>query len=103
MWLMRRRRDDGGALWLLLALGAAVLVRGRFRRASHDLDGSTALITGGSRGLGLILARELARRGCRVVICARDGEELERARLHLAARGADVLALRCDVADQGEV
>jgi short-subunit dehydrogenase len=59
-----------------------------------------ALVTGGSRGLGLILARELGGRGMRIVICARDEEELERARASLAAGGVEVLALPCDVADE---
>ncbi|MGH2947622.1 MAG: SDR family NAD(P)-dependent oxidoreductase, partial [Solirubrobacteraceae bacterium] len=43
----------------------------------------TALITGASRGLGLALARELAQRGWRLVVDARGGEALERARAEL--------------------
>ncbi|MBA2564530.1 MAG: SDR family oxidoreductase, partial [Gemmatimonadetes bacterium] len=53
--------------------------------------------------LGLLLARELARQGCRVAICARDGRELERARESLAARGAEAVAVRCDVTRPDEV
>jgi NAD(P)-dependent dehydrogenase (short-subunit alcohol dehydrogenase family) len=53
--------------------------------------------------LGFLLARELARAGCRVVICARDAAELERARLELEREGAEALAVRCDVSDQGQV
>lgn len=76
--------------------GAWALVRwlGRI-----ELKGKIAVITGGSRGLGLVLARELGRRGMRVVICARDEEELERARAGLAAGGVDATALPVDVAD----
>jgi short-subunit dehydrogenase len=59
-----------------------------------------ALVTGGSRGLGFVLARELGRRGMQVVICARDEEELERARAALAAQGQEVVALPCDVTDE---
>ena len=62
-----------------------------------------ALITGASRGLGLALARELAREGCRLAICARDADELERAAQDLAGRGAEVLAIRCDVSDRNQV
>jgi NAD(P)-dependent dehydrogenase (short-subunit alcohol dehydrogenase family) len=67
-------------------------------------DGETVLITGGSRGLGLLLAREFARRGAQLVICSRDVSELEAARRELAERfGAAVLARRCDVTDRAQV
>jgi short-subunit dehydrogenase len=62
-----------------------------------------AVVTGGSRGLGLSIAGELARQGCRVVICARDRDELERARRELSAAGGDVLAVPCDVSKPAEV
>lgn len=45
-----------------------------------DLERKSALITGGARGLGFLLAREFGRRGCRVAIGARDEAELARAR-----------------------
>jgi NAD(P)-dependent dehydrogenase (short-subunit alcohol dehydrogenase family) len=67
------------------------------------MHGRVALITGGSRGLGLLLAREFAQRGCRIAICARDPGELERARLGLERRGHDVYASPCDVADPADV
>src|SRR5436189_333912 len=70
---------------------------------NEDLQGQVALVTGGSRGLGLLLAREFAREGCRVVICARDEPELRRAEQDLAARGAEALAVPCDVADRAQV
>ena len=56
--------------------GAAALTA---RRASDELRGEVAIVTGASRGLGLLLARELARQGCPLVICARDSAELDRA------------------------
>jgi NAD(P)-dependent dehydrogenase (short-subunit alcohol dehydrogenase family) len=58
----------------------------------------TALITGASRGLGLALARELARRSWRLVIDARGVDALEAARAELAAM-TEVVALPGDVAD----
>ena len=80
------------------ALAAAALaVR---RRASDDLRGEVAVVTGASRGLGLLLARELAARGCPLVICARDGAELDRAADQLRAAGADVTTVVCDVTDE---
>jgi short-subunit dehydrogenase len=81
-------------------LSGLALVRSR-RRTS--LRGSCALVTGGSRGLGLLVARELASRGARLVICARDEEELEAARRELERAGAEVLAVPCDVSDRGAV
>jgi NAD(P)-dependent dehydrogenase (short-subunit alcohol dehydrogenase family) len=62
-----------------------------------------ALVCGGSRGLGLLIARELASRGFQLAICARDRTELTAAEADLAERGADVLAVVCDVADRGQV
>lgn len=61
------------------------------------------MITGGSRGLGLVLAREFAREGARLAILARDADELERARAELANSGADVIAVQCDITDQEQV
>jgi NAD(P)-dependent dehydrogenase (short-subunit alcohol dehydrogenase family) len=93
---------------LLLALGAAAaagwLVR-RQRTASRGefrFDGRTVLVTGGSRGLGLILARKLASRGARVAICARNEAELARARDDVGRYGAEPLVVACDVADAAE-
>ncbi|MBW3571169.1 MAG: SDR family NAD(P)-dependent oxidoreductase [Gemmatimonadetes bacterium] len=89
------------------ALGAAALAGVAWwalRRAREaDLAGQLVLITGGSRGLGLLLAREFAGLGCRLAICARDAVELERARAELAAAGAEVLAVPCDVSDAAQV
>jgi NAD(P)-dependent dehydrogenase (short-subunit alcohol dehydrogenase family) len=90
---------------VLAAAGIGMALAGRklLARPRADLTGEVAIITGGSRGLGFLLARELAREGCRVVICARDGAELERARTDLRQEGVEVVALICDVADQAQV
>ncbi|WP_435164161.1 SDR family oxidoreductase [Falsirhodobacter sp. 1013] len=58
-----------------------------------------AVVTGGSAGIGLAIADRLARAGWDVAILARGKERLEEARVHLAKRGARVLALPVDVAD----
>jgi NAD(P)-dependent dehydrogenase (short-subunit alcohol dehydrogenase family) len=60
----------------------------------------TALITGASRGLGLALAKELARRSWRLVVDARGADALEAARAELAAM-TEVVAIPGDVADAG--
>jgi short-subunit dehydrogenase len=79
-----------------VAFVAARLARRRWR-AGRALRGQVAVVLGGSRGLGLELARELATRGCRLVIAARDEQELASAVRELEARGAEVLAWGCDV------
>jgi len=65
-----------------------------------NLHGKRAVVTGGSRGLGFALARELRRQGARVAICARGEEQLATARAKL---GDDVVAIPCDVADRDQV
>jgi short-subunit dehydrogenase len=84
-------------------VGAGAAVRGLVRqRRRIDLAGKIAVVTGGSRGFGLVLARELLRRGARVAICARDEGELERARIELAALGP-VFASACDLTSRGDI
>jgi short-subunit dehydrogenase len=70
----------------------------KFPRSEDDLAGEVAVVTGASRGLGLLLATELAGRGCRLLICARDRAELDRAAGRLRAGGAEVATLACDIA-----
>ena len=84
---------------LALSVGAAALAWAALRRPTYALRGRVVLITGGSRGLGLVLARELARKGARLALVARDAHELDRARAELVGRGASVLALTADVRD----
>ncbi len=84
--------------------GAVLVAKVLTRRKSVDsLQGKNVLITGSSRGLGLLLAREFARRGSRVAICSRHAAQLERARQDLKSRGAEVWAKTCDVSDAEEV
>jgi short-subunit dehydrogenase len=66
--------------------------------APEPIDGLSAVVTGGSRGLGLLIADELAARGCAVTIAARDAGELERAADRLLSRhDASVRTQVCDV------
>lgn len=97
---------NAGNKLLWLAAGAGVYMAARavaHSRRYFDLQGRSVLITGGSRGLGLVMARQLIQEGALLSICARDSEELERARLQLEALGGTVLALRCDVSDKEQV
>ncbi|MER6363522.1 SDR family NAD(P)-dependent oxidoreductase [Kitasatospora sp. NPDC001527] len=66
-------------------------------RGGSDLAGRTALVTGSSRGLGLLIAGELADRGCRVMLCGRDELALERAVRRLRDRPGEVAATACDL------
>ena len=66
-------------------------------RSLFDLSGKVALVTGGSRGLGLQVAEGLGEMGCKVAITARKTEELAEARSHLSKRGIDVLTIVNDL------
>ena len=67
-------------------------------RNLFDLTGKVALITGGSRGLGLQMAKALGDMGARVAISARKADELAEAKTQLTARGIDVLTVTNDLA-----
>ena len=84
--------------------GGALLVKSTLDRLfDYDLKNKTVLITGGSRGLGLVMAREFAREGARLVLCARDEQELEHARMDLGERNAEVMTITCDVRNREDV
>ena len=70
-----------------------------------QLSDKVAVVTGGSRGLGLAIARSLAAEGCRVAICAREPGRLAQAAAEIAAAipGAAVLPVPADVSTPGAV
>ena len=100
-----KRSDRSRHVWKAGgALAAGVTGRelvARWREA--DLTGQVALVTGGSRGLGLAIARELAANGCRLALCARTESELNAAAAELRAAGTEVFTTVCDVADEASV
>ena len=80
-----------------------LLARAWRARKAIDFSGMTVVITGGSRGLGLVIARELASEGAHVVLIARDAAELERARSDIESRGGDASTFVCDIRNRHEV
>jgi len=88
------------AVALLLLIWAIV----RFiRTARYPLRDKVVVITGGSRGLGLVLARYVCARGGNVALIARDPEELARAKADLAPHGTVVLTIECDLLDSEQI
>jgi short-subunit dehydrogenase len=97
------KRENNKLLLAALGAGAFFAARSLFRQLNtYSFRDRVVLITGGSRGLGLLIARELAREGARLAICARDEGELQRAQAELSQR-AEVIAIPCDVSDRREV
>src|SRR5262245_26527901 len=67
------------------------------------LTGKVALITGGSKGIGLAIARALAQAGASVAVSARTSSNLDQAVANLKAEGARVASIVCDVTDTAQV
>jgi NAD(P)-dependent dehydrogenase (short-subunit alcohol dehydrogenase family) len=93
------------AIGVALGCGAASVLATRMWRLSRaiDFEDKTVVIFGGSRGLGLVLARELGREGARLVLAARDPDELARARTDLENRGIHAMTIPCDILDRAQV
>ncbi|EYF00793.1 SDR family NAD(P)-dependent oxidoreductase [Chondromyces apiculatus] len=92
-------------MFTVLAAGVASVAIARnviARRRRLDLRGRVAVVTGGSRGLGLLMAEELGRLGARVALCGRDAEAVSRARVHLESLGVEVHAVACDLGVRAE-
>jgi NAD(P)-dependent dehydrogenase (short-subunit alcohol dehydrogenase family) len=68
-------------------------------RRKYDFRNRCILITGGARGLGLVMARQLVGEGARVAICSRHADEVARAVAELGAQGR-VYGAACDVTDE---
>jgi NAD(P)-dependent dehydrogenase (short-subunit alcohol dehydrogenase family) len=87
----------------LALAGAAGLAIGLRRALSmRFFKDKVVAITGGSRGLGLLLAREAASHGARLAICARDSAEVERAVAELSGKNVQILGVECDVSDDAQ-
>jgi NAD(P)-dependent dehydrogenase (short-subunit alcohol dehydrogenase family) len=93
-------RREWAGLALAGGLGLLAIKQRARSQPPFDFRGRVVAITGGSRGLGLILARQFAAEGAKLALLARDPATLDRARAELVASGAEVLALPCDVGDR---
>src|SRR6266480_2376806 len=94
-------------VWLpagVLLVGAWVTARA-VRTARYSLRDKVALITGGSRGLGLVLARHICAQGGSVALIARDPEELGRAKADLGRRSGapNAFGVECDLLDASQI
>ena len=86
---------------LATAYGATRMAASWLRR--YDFRNRLVAITGGSRGLGLLLARHLANEGASLVICARDDEELASAESELRGRAPFVASFACDLTQPADI
>jgi NAD(P)-dependent dehydrogenase (short-subunit alcohol dehydrogenase family) len=83
-------------------IGVAAWTVSRLARSEFSFAGKSAVITGGSRGLGLAIARKITAEGGRVALLARDEVELARACAELRALGGEALPVPCDLLDRGQ-
>ena len=91
-------------LWGLAGLGTWAATRALLaQKRKIDFRGKAVIITGGSRGLGLEMARLLAQEGANLGICARDEDELNRAQAELQQQGVSVYTEACDITDKNQV
>ena len=94
-----------GLALVAAGLATAIAVRAMRTRRAFDFGGKSVVITGGSRGLGLVLARQLAAEGARITLIARDEHELQRAAddIHARQPSAEVLVVPADVGEREDV
>ncbi|MBV8781395.1 MAG: SDR family oxidoreductase [Phycisphaerae bacterium] len=93
-----------GAATLAALIGGAWIAREAVRHSRRmNLQEKTIIVTGGVRGLGLAISRQLVRHGAKLAICSRNRDQVERAQIELAAAGGDVLAVPCDITKDTDV
>ena len=90
-------------LLLLGAAGVGGYLAWQALKPRYDFRNRTVLVTGGSRGLGLVLARQLADAGARLGLMARDQDELDRAAYELRSRGARVSTTAGDLKARDDI
>src|SRR5439155_23388894 len=88
-------RMKRSVLLVLGGIGLATWAVSRLVRSDFSFAGRSVLITGGSRGLGLAIARKIVAEGGRVALLARDEAELQRASAELRALGGEAFPVPC--------
>ncbi len=83
-------------------VGVAAWIVSRLMRSDFSFAGKSVVITGGSRGLGLTIARQIAAEGGRLALLARDEKELNEACDELRKIGGDAIGVPCDLLDRGQ-
>jgi len=103
------QRSRNSLPWLaaagLSAAGLAALAKwmSGIRRPTVELRGKIALISGGSRGLGLAIAQEFGKQGCKIGLCARDQAELDQAAKQLEQMNIETAVFVCDLTKETEI
>lgn len=101
---MRKRKLSKMLVGAAASAVAATALKMAIRSLNwYNPEDKVVLVTGGSRGLGLILARQLAEKKARVVICSRSREDLEKVTPELSALARQFLAIECDITDREQV
>ncbi len=98
--------NSQGKFLLGMMTGVATIIAGKAAvraRRTIDFSGRVVVITGGSRGLGLVLARQLAAEGAHLCLLARDEAELARAREQLAGSAGEIMTVSCDIRRRADV
>lgn len=97
-------KTSGRLAVLALGGGAGLLAARRARQASpYDFRGRVVVITGGSRGLGFLLAQRFAAEGAQLALLARDEPTLNSAAARLREQGATVLTISCDIGERDAI
>lgn len=98
------RRSYQILLGLACAYGVYKVIESFVHHArGFELPGKVAIVSGGSRGLGLVIARQLVMQGVKVAIWARTKEDVDAATEELRQLGGDVVGFACDIRDEQQV
>jgi NAD(P)-dependent dehydrogenase (short-subunit alcohol dehydrogenase family) len=100
----RSRTRSGFGFQTAIGIGAlaGLAITRSLRTSRYGLTGKVVFISGGSRGLGLLLAHEFGRRGAKIAISARDADALQRAVANLHNAGVEALAIETDISMREE-